>query len=102
VDVILDTVGASTLERCLDALKTGGRVVSITSAEALLRKPKLKPVFFYADVTSARLQSLNALFESGKISARVGSVLPLANAREAHFMLAGAPHKPGKIALQIT
>jgi hypothetical protein len=41
------------------------------------------------------------MFESGKITARVGSVLPLEQARRAHEMLAGAPHDPGKIMFEI-
>jgi NADPH:quinone reductase-like Zn-dependent oxidoreductase len=102
VDAILDTVGASTLERCLGALRAGGKVVSLVSSEPLPQRPDLQAVFFYAEVTTSRLRSLNTLFENGKISARVGSVLPLAEAREAHLMLAGAPHKPGKIVLQLT
>jgi hypothetical protein len=35
------------------------------------------------------------------LDARVGSVLPLEEARTAHEMLAGAPHKPGKILLRV-
>jgi hypothetical protein len=31
----------------------------------------------------------------------VGSILPLSEARQAQAMLAGAPHKPGKIVLEI-
>jgi NADPH:quinone reductase-like Zn-dependent oxidoreductase len=100
VDVILDMVGAGTLGCCLDALKPGGRVVSVATAGPLPQKPNLQITFFYADVTAGRLQHLNMLLESGKITARVGSVLPLEDAREAHRMLAGAPHKPGKIVLQ--
>jgi len=101
VDAILDSVGASTLERCLGALKTGGKFVSLVSSKLLPQRPDLQPIFFYAEVTTARLKSLNTLFEKEKISARVGSVLPLAEVREAHLMLAGAPHKPGKIVLQM-
>jgi NADPH:quinone reductase-like Zn-dependent oxidoreductase len=32
---------------------------------------------------------------------QVGTVLPLADARTAHEMLAGAPHRRGKIVLQV-
>jgi hypothetical protein len=32
---------------------------------------------------------------------QVGTVLPLAEARRAHEMVGGAPHKRGKIVLQI-
>ena len=100
VDVILDMVGVSLLERCLDALKPGGRVVSAATAGPLPQMSDLAITFFYADVTTARLQHLNMMFESEKITARVGSVLPLDDAREAHRMLAGAPHEPGKIVLK--
>jgi NADPH:quinone reductase-like Zn-dependent oxidoreductase len=102
VDAILDTVGANTLERCLGAVKAGGKVISLVSPERFPQRPDLQSMFFYAEVTTSRLTTLNSLFESGKISARVGSVLPLAEAREAHLMLAGAPHKPGKIVLQVS
>ncbi len=50
---------------------------------------------------SARLQTLTTLFDAGSITARVGSILPLSEARQAQAMLAGAPHKSGKIVLRI-
>ena len=52
-------------------------------------------------MTTARLQTLTTLFDAGRITARVGSILPLSEARQAQAMLAGAPHKSGKIVLQI-
>ena len=42
------------------------------------------------------------LFDSGKLSASVGAVLPLEEAPIAQEMLGGAPHKRGKIVLSIT
>lgn len=100
VDAILDTIGDATLERCLGALKYDGKLVTAVPA-ATTPQDKVQPMTFYAEVTTARLHLLNPLFESGRITARVGSVLPLAEARAAQEMLAGAPHKPGKIVLQI-
>lgn len=47
----------------------------------------MQSVFFYAEVTSHRLRTVADLFETHRISARVGSVLPLAEARSAHEML---------------
>ena len=38
-----------------------------------------------------------ARFDAGYLTTRVGDVLPLAAARLAHAMLAGKPHKRGKI-----
>jgi Tannase and feruloyl esterase/Zinc-binding dehydrogenase len=50
-------------------------------------------------VTTARLNKITELFESGKIATDVGTVLPLGDARIAHGMLAGRPHRRGKIVL---
>jgi NADPH:quinone reductase-like Zn-dependent oxidoreductase len=41
------------------------------------------------------------LIDSGQLTTNVGEVLPLSEARLAHEMLAGKPHKPGKIVLAI-
>ena len=97
VDAILDTVGGSTFQRCVAALKPGGKLVTSISTQPL----PAGAVFFYAEVTTARLQTLTTLFDAGRITARVGSILPLSEARQAQRMLAGAPHKSGKIVLQI-
>ncbi len=97
VDIILDTVGGTTLERCLAALKPGGKLVTVVSAPP----PPKQAIFFYAEVTTERLRTITTMFENGKISPRVGSVLPLSEARLAQDMLAGAPHLPGKIVLQV-
>jgi NADPH:quinone reductase-like Zn-dependent oxidoreductase len=97
VDAILDTVGGSMLQRCAPALKPGGKLVTSVSAQP----QQAGAIFFYAEVTTARLQTLTTLFDAGRITARVGSVLPLSEARQAQEMLAGAPHKPGKIVLKI-
>ena len=101
VDAILDMVGPGTLMRCLAALKPGGKVVSLVSPELPAHKSDVQVVFFYAEATTSLLKNVTALFDNGTISARVGSVLPLTEARQAHLMLAGAPHKPGKIVLQL-
>jgi NADPH:quinone reductase-like Zn-dependent oxidoreductase len=102
VDAILDLVGAETLERCMGALKSGGKLVTVVTDYPAPKRADVETVFFYAEVTTARLRVLTQMFEGGKITARVGSILPLAQARRAHEMLAGAPHAPGKIMLEIT
>ena len=53
------------------------------------------------DVTTAGLNKIAELFDAGKLVADVGTVLPLEEARIAHEMLGGAPHKRGKIVLRI-
>lgn len=100
VDCLLDLLGGGVLERCAGAVKAGGKVVSVTAMQAP-KRADVEFAFFYAEVTTERLRKLTELFESGKISARVGSVLALIEARKAHEMLAGAPHKRGKIVLRM-
>ncbi len=102
VDVLLDTVGGTTVLQCVETVKPGGRLVSVVSATPLPKRTDMQSSFFYAEVTSQRLRTLTSLFESGAISARVGSVVPLAEARRAHEMLGGAPHRKGKIVLQVS
>lgn len=101
VDAILDLVGGETVQRSVGALKQNGKLISVVSDQIETHRKDVKPVFFYAEVTTARLRKLTELFEGGKIRARVGSVLPLEEARRALEMLEGAPHKPGKIMLRV-
>ena len=100
VAALLDTVGGHTVERCVNAVKPGGKLISVVSDSKPARQD-IQSIFFYAEVTTPRLRALSKLFDDGSISARTGSILPLAEARVAHDMLAGAPHKPGKIMLQV-
>ena len=103
VDVVLDTVGGDTQERSLRVLKPGGILVSVVSPvpEALQNHYGVRAAYFYVDVTTARLNKIAELFDSGKLVANVGTVLPLEEARRAHEMLGGEPHKRGKIVLSI-
>jgi NADPH:quinone reductase-like Zn-dependent oxidoreductase len=101
VDAILDLVGGEMVQRCVGALKENGKLISVVSDQIETHRQDVKPVFFYAEVTTARLRKMTEMFEAGKIRARVGSVLPLEEARRAYEMLAGAPHERGKIMLRM-
>ena len=103
VDVVLDTVGGDTQERSLRVLKPGGILVSAVSPvpETIQKRYDVRAAFFYVDVTTARLNKITELFDTGKLVTDVGTVLPLEEARIAHEMLGGAPHKRGKIVLRI-
>jgi NADPH:quinone reductase-like Zn-dependent oxidoreductase len=101
VDAILDLVGGTTLERCMGALKSGKKLVTVVTPPPEPKRGDVETAFFYADVTTARLRAIADMFDRKTITARVGSVLPLAEARRAHEMLAGAPHRPGKIMLEV-
>ena len=103
VDVVLDTVGGDTQQRSLRVLKPGGILVSVVSPvpEPMQKSYNVRAVFFYVEVTTARLNKIAELFDSGRLVTDVGTVLPLEQARTAHEMLGGAPHKRGKIVLRI-
>jgi NADPH:quinone reductase-like Zn-dependent oxidoreductase len=101
VDVVIDTVGGETRERAFGVLKPGGILVTVVSTEFVPARSDVRSAFFYAEVTTARLNAMSPFLESGKVIPQVGSVLPLADVRTAHEMLAGAPHRRGKIMLQV-
>ena len=69
--------------------------------EATQKHYGVRAAFFYVDVTTARLNAITKLFDSGKLVTDLGTVLPLEEARVAHEMLGGAPHKRSKIVLSI-
>ena len=104
VDVVLDTVGGNTQQRSLRVLKPGGILVSVVSPvpEAEQKRYGVRAVYFYVDVTTERLNKITELFDNGKLLTDVGTVLQLGEARTAHEMLEGAPHKRGKIVLNVT
>jgi NADPH:quinone reductase-like Zn-dependent oxidoreductase len=103
VDIVLDTVGGDIRERSTKIIGPGGILVSAVPG---LTAPSgvddgVRALFFLVDVTTQRLNTLTDLFNAGLLRPRVGSVVPLAEVRAAHEMLAGAPHNAGKILLQI-
>jgi NADPH:quinone reductase-like Zn-dependent oxidoreductase len=77
VDAIVETVGGSVLQRLVASLKPGGKLVTSVSTPPL----PAGAISFYAEVTTGRLRTLTTLFDAGRITARVGSVLPLSQAR---------------------
>jgi NADPH:quinone reductase-like Zn-dependent oxidoreductase len=103
VDAVLDTVGGETQQRSLRVLKPGGVLVSVVAPvpEITQKYYSVRAAYFYVDVTTARLNKITELFDSGKLVTDVGTVLPLEKARIAHEMLGGFPHKRGKIVLSV-
>jgi NADPH:quinone reductase-like Zn-dependent oxidoreductase len=104
IDLVLDTVGGEVQRRSFDVLKPGGRLISSVSEPepALAAAHGVEARFMLVKVTTVALMKLGELLESGQLVARVGAVLPLARARDAHEMLAGVqPRPPGKLVLQV-
>jgi len=103
-DAVLDLVGGETQARSFQVLRRGGRLVSAVSKPDQARAGEfgVSAEFFLVRVTTEHLLPLTELLENGELKTRVGAALPLARAREAHFMLDGEQAAPkGKIVLDV-
>ena len=100
---MLDTIGGDAQDRSFAVLKPGGVLVSAgaTPDQEKAARRGVQALFFLVEVASRRLEQIAALIEAGELTTSVGDVLPLTAARLAHEMLAGKPHKRGKIVLRM-
>lgn len=102
-DVALDTVGGETLDRSFAALKPGGVLVSSVAMpdQEKAARDRVHSAFFYVEVTTEALNRVVERLTEGQLITQVGEILPLTKVRLAHEMLAGKPHKRGKIVLRV-
>jgi NADPH:quinone reductase-like Zn-dependent oxidoreductase len=104
VDVVLDLVGGETQERSFQVLRRGGKLISAVHQpnRELATRYGVEARFFLVKVTSEHLRRISAMIDRGDLRTRLGLVLPLAQAREAHFILDGQrPAPKGKIVLAV-
>ncbi len=96
---MFDTVGGENQERSFEILKPGGVLVSSVSLpdQRKCKQHQIKGVFFLVAVTTQGLTRIASLFDSKQLTTNVGEVLPLAEARRAHEMLAGQPHNVARL-----
>ena len=102
VDAVLDLVGGETQKRSFRVLRRGGKLISAVSSpdQDLAKSHGVDAAFFLVNVTTRHLTEIADLIDRGSLRTRVGTVLPLADAREAHFILEGQrPSPKGKIVL---
>jgi putative PIG3 family NAD(P)H quinone oxidoreductase len=117
VDVVLDSIGASYLEKNLASLAAGGRLIliglmggaktEIGLAQLLLRRLSVigstlraRPVEEKAEIVAAFLARFGSSLEKGEIRPVVDRVLPLEQAAEAHRAVQASEHF-GKIVLRV-
>lgn len=103
VDAVIDTVGGEVLERSYQVVKRGGVIVSSAAlpSEERAQQHGVRASFFLAQVTAERLQKIAELIDAGGLKTEVGEVLWVDEARQAHEMLEGAPHRRGKIIIKM-
>jgi NADPH2:quinone reductase len=101
VDLLFDGAGGQTRDQALDAVRDGGRAISIVLPGTPLHVERgITGESFAAHGGRTRLEQLAALVDAGKLRPQTEKVLPLDQAREALARVA-ARHTRGKIALQI-
>jgi NADPH:quinone reductase-like Zn-dependent oxidoreductase len=103
VDAVIDLVGGDTQRRSFQVLRRGGKLISAVSEpdKDLAQRHGVEAAFFLVEVTTQQLDEIARLIDDG-LRVRVGAVLPLADAREAHLMLEGVRPRPkGKIVLSV-
>ncbi|UVF22834.1 NADP-dependent oxidoreductase (plasmid) [Microvirga terrae] len=104
VDAVLDLVGGETQQRSFQVLRRGGKLISAVAQpdQDLARSYGVDATFFLVRVTSHDLAEIASLIDSGELRTRVGAVISLADAREAHRMLEDVQPRPkGKIVLAV-
>jgi NADPH:quinone reductase-like Zn-dependent oxidoreductase len=103
-DAVIDLVGGGTQDRSFQVLRRGGKLISAVSDpdQQLAERHGVEASFFLVNVTSQNLAEITRLIDDGKLATKVGAVLPLADAREAHLMLERVrPQPKGKIVIAI-
>ncbi|AMX97590.1 quinone oxidoreductase (plasmid) [Mesorhizobium ciceri biovar biserrulae] len=103
-DAVIDLVGGETQNRSFQVLRRGGKLISAVSNpdQKLAERHGVEASFFLVNVTRQDLAEIACLVDGGKLRTRVGAVLPLADAREAHLMLERVRTPPkGKIVLDV-
>lgn len=103
-DAVIDLVGGETQTRSFQVLRRGGKLISAVSRpdQHLAETYGIEAGFFLVKVTTQYLAEIAGFIDSGKLKTRVGAVLPLADAREAHLMLERVRLQPkGKIVLAV-
>jgi NADPH:quinone reductase-like Zn-dependent oxidoreductase len=102
VDVVLDTLGGDTRERSWQVLKKGGILVATPSIspEETARQHSVRGKGMMVHPDAAQLIQIAALIDSGDIKPAVTTILPLAEAAQAHE-LGQTGHMRGKIVLNV-
>ena len=101
LDAVFALAGGDELERCLDLVRPGGRVVHPNGIEpAPRRRPGLRVHAFDAVADPQELAELNRRLRRSRIRAPIAATYPLARAAEAHRRLERG-HVLGRIVLQI-
>ena len=102
VDLVFDTVGASTLASSLKAVKNGGTLVTIAGQppEEKVRERNVQVAAFSAQVSSELLSTFAQLIKEGQVKVALEATYPLSDAGRAHEH-SKSGHGRGRIVLHV-
>jgi NADPH:quinone reductase-like Zn-dependent oxidoreductase len=101
VDAVFDCVGGETFRRSFEAVRDGGRVVTIVAfGEEGEPGRGISHHAFSARAQRRKLKKLSEMFDAGKLRVEIEDVLPLEEAAKAHERVE-AGHTRGKIVLEV-
>ena len=102
VDLVFDTAGGERLERAPEAVKAGGRIVSVaTEPPPYPNRPDIDSRFFIVESNSEQLVEIATLVDEGKLQPVIDKVFPLIEARRAFERLTNPAHR-GKLVLRVS
>ncbi len=102
MDTAIDTVGGETQRDLLALVRKGGSLISSVSVPdaRLAQQCGIEAKFILVDVHTEDLNAIADLLDAQQLVVRIGQVLPLGAARQAHEMLERLrPLPAGKVVL---
>ena len=102
VDVVFDTVGGDTFERSFQTLKKGGFLVTSVAfpSEEKAQEFGVRAARVFCKPNAGELAEISELVETGRLEARIDTVLPLAEVGRA-FEISESGRANGKIVLRV-
>jgi NADPH:quinone reductase-like Zn-dependent oxidoreductase len=103
VDVVFDLLGGDVLRRSVEAVRDGGRIVSIVQppTDDLFRQRGITPGYVFVRPDGAGLAELGRMADEGRLSVSLQQIFPLEQAAQA-LELVEAGHVRGKIAIRVS
>ena len=104
LDTAIDTVGGKAQRDLFALVRKGGTLISSVSVPdaQLAQQCGIEAKFILVDVNTEDLEAVADLLDAQRLLVRIGQVLPLGDARQAHEMLEGLrPLPAGKVVLNV-
>lgn len=101
-DVVIDTIGGSTLERSFEVIHPGGRLVTLSAppSQSCAEAFQIEAMFFVVVPDRQQLARLAELVDAGELHVMVAGTYPLADGPAA-FVSGRALHRPGKTVITV-